>query len=80
MQCEKVKANLDAYVSGETSGWIGVELESHLEECLSCAGLFETRKRVKSMLWHAVKKDSAPSGLSDRIRKQIRRIAHAGGI
>jgi len=73
MQCENVKVYLDAYLSSETPAWAGLEIDSHLEKCLSCAGLFETRQRVKNALRRAAKNDPVPSTLSDRIRERIRR-------
>jgi mycothiol system anti-sigma-R factor len=73
MPCENVKANLDAYVSGETPARTGLEIKDHLAECWTCAGLYATHQRLRRVLRRAVKKDSVPSGLSDRIREQIRR-------
>jgi anti-sigma factor RsiW len=73
MQCENVIANLDAYVSGETPARPGLEIEGHLQERRTCAGLFETHQRMRRVLRRAVRNDSVPSGLSDRIRERIRR-------
>ncbi len=73
MQCENVKANLDAYVSGEIPALTGLKIQGHLEECRTCAGLFETHQRLRRVLRRAVRNDSVPPDLSDRIRKQIRR-------
>jgi anti-sigma factor (TIGR02949 family) len=73
MQCENVKTNLDAYVSCEMNARTSLEIEGHLAECRTCAGLFETHLRMRRVLRQAVKKDSVPSGLSNRIREQIRR-------
>jgi mycothiol system anti-sigma-R factor len=71
MICERVDEILDAYVSNELLVETCAEINRHLARCASCAAAFETRQWVKEALQGAVRCDSVPAPLRERIRWQI---------
>ena len=72
MICERVDEILDAYVSSELLVETCVEVNRHLARCAACTTAFETRQWVKETLQRAVRHDSVPTPLRERIRWQIR--------
>ena len=71
--CRRARTHLDSYLKGEETGEAGREAARHLESCRECAGEVEARRRLKTALQEAVRRDAAPPALRYRIQREIRR-------
>ena len=71
--CKKLRAYLDSYLNNELLVETTHEVLRHLEHCPECLEALENRRRVKALLKTAVMKESAPPGLQEKIRKNIRK-------
>ncbi len=71
-ECEKVRRQLDAYLSNELLVETTGEVQKHLEKCAECSQDLETRMRVRELLRKAVESQQAPPELRDRIHRQLR--------
>jgi Putative zinc-finger len=72
-QCERVRRQLDEYLSNEllvetTSGVL-----KHLESCRACSGELASRMRVREALRHAVSRELPPEYLREAIHHRLRR-------
>ena len=70
-QCERIRRQLDAYLSNELLVETTGEVLKHLE---SCAGLFselETRTRVREALQKAVAREMVPEPLRQAIHQRL---------
>jgi anti-sigma factor RsiW len=70
--CEKLRAQLDAYLSGELSGDAREEVEGHLRDCAACAAEFEAAGRLRTGVQAAVGATPVPSGLEAKVRGALR--------
>ncbi len=70
--CEQVRGRLDAYSSSELSAAMSDETGSHLEHCADCRAAMEEDARVKHYLQRAVRVETAPDALRQKIQNQIR--------
>lgn len=70
--CEQVQSRLDAYSGGELSAAINDEIGSHLEHCADCTEALEERARAKNYLQRAVRSETAPDALRQKIQNRIR--------
>jgi anti-sigma factor (TIGR02949 family) len=71
--CERIRSQLDAYLSNELSVETSHDAMRHLETCPGCSQELETRTRVRNLLRRALQSETAPSGLRGRIERRIRR-------
>lgn len=70
--CERVRKQLDAFVSNELAAQATLEITGHLTRCRACAEALDARRRVKQALKEAIANDEpAPTLLRDRILKEI---------
>jgi anti-sigma factor (TIGR02949 family) len=70
--CERVRKQLDAFVSDELAAEAKLAVTSHLASCSACAEALEARQRVKQALKEAITNDEgAPAALRNRILKEI---------
>ena len=74
-QCKKISPYLDSYLNDELLVETNHEVLKHLESCKSCAQTLEDRARVKTLLRQAVRRDTAPAALRERIERDIRKRA-----
>ena len=70
--CERVRADLDAYLGGGLGVPAREQVLEHLEFCGPCADALTGRRRVRRLLHRAVCRESAPPALAARIRQLIR--------
>jgi anti-sigma factor (TIGR02949 family) len=71
--CDRVRAQLDAYLSRELPEAERAEVERHLATCPQCAAELEGGTRLRAQLQTAVRATAVPSGLEARVRGAVRR-------
>lgn len=72
-QCERVRGQLDAYLSNELLVETTGEVLKHLEICADCSRELEGRMRVRNALRTAVEKNLPPEDLTARVRARLRK-------
>jgi Putative zinc-finger len=72
-QCERVRRQLDAFVSNELLVETIGEVQKHLESCEACAKELESRIRVRDALRDTVQKQLPAPDLQQDIRRRLRR-------
>src|SRR5215471_347645 len=72
-QCERIRRQLDAYLSNELLVETTAEVLKHLETCQACSAEAESRMHVREALRQAVDKRVAPEHLGDAVRSRLRR-------
>ncbi len=70
--CEEVRSRLDFYLSDELPGEINEGMRKHLDDCRSCAEMFEEQERVRRLLRLAVRSEIASPALRAKIQEQTR--------
>jgi hypothetical protein len=73
-QCERVRRQLDAYLSNELLVETTGEVLKHLESCKACSRELETRARVREALQKAVAKQLVPEYLGVTIHQRLRNV------
>jgi anti-sigma factor (TIGR02949 family) len=71
-QCERIRRQLDAYLSNELLVETTGEVLQHLESCEACSQELGTRARVREALQKAVAKQLVPEYLRTAIRQRLR--------
>jgi len=71
--CDGVRAQLDAYLSGELPESARRDVERHLAACPECAAELAASARVRTRLQEAVRSTAVPAGLEGRVRGAVRR-------
>ena len=71
-QCERIRRQLDAYLSNELLVETTGEVLKHLESCQACSRELETRARVREALQKAVAKQIVPEYLGAAIHQRLR--------
>jgi anti-sigma factor (TIGR02949 family) len=71
-QCDRVRQQLDAYLSNELLVETTSEVLKHLESCEACSHEFESRQRVREALRKAATKQSPPEHLREAIHQRLR--------
>ena len=71
-QCERVRGQLDAYLSNELLVETTGEVLKHLESCKACSQELETRARVREALQKAVAKQLVPEHLRAAIHERLK--------
>ncbi len=72
-QCERVRRQLDAYLSNELLVETTDEVLKHLESCAACSREMESRMRVREALHHAVASQLPPEHLREAIHERLKR-------
>ena len=76
-QCERVRGQLDAYLSNELLVETTGEILKHLETCGDCSSELAFRTRVRDALRRAVGKQIPPEHLSAEIHASLRKTRPA---
>jgi anti-sigma factor (TIGR02949 family) len=71
--CDSIRARLDSYVDHELIGEARDQVRRHLDQCPACTSEVEARTTVKSRLRTAVRAETAPAGLTARVRLRIQK-------
>lgn len=71
-QCERVRRQLDAYLSNELLVETTSEVLRHLEGCAACSSELESRMRVRKALRNAAAQRVPPAHLEEAIRRRLR--------
>ncbi|HEX8091524.1 MAG TPA: zf-HC2 domain-containing protein [Blastocatellia bacterium] len=71
--CEKIRSYLDSYLNDELLVETNHEILKHIGSCADCVQALDNRRRVKSLLQAAVRRDAARPALRERIQKDIRK-------
>lgn len=72
-QCQRIRRQLDAYLSNELLVETTGEVVKHLEGCEACSTELESRMRVREALRRAVEKQTPPQRLSEAVRARLRK-------
>ena len=71
-QCERVRRQLDAYLSNELLVETTSEVLKHLESCEACSDELGARQRVREALQKAATRQLPPAHLREAIRQRLR--------
>ena len=71
-QCDRVRRQLDAYLSNELLVETTSEVLKHLESCTACARELESRMRVRQALQRAAARQMPPEYLREAIHQRLR--------
>jgi anti-sigma factor (TIGR02949 family) len=77
VECKKVLALLDAYLSSELTVETRIEVLRHLERCPECLHVYRIRELVKNRLQAAVANDEVSPEMKKRVSRMVRK---AGGF
>jgi anti-sigma factor (TIGR02949 family) len=72
-QCERIRRNLDAYLSNELLVETTSEVLRHLESCEACSRELETRAKVRDALRRAAASQVPPEELRQAIQRRLRK-------
>jgi len=70
--CQRVRQYLDSYISSELPPDTNQEVLCHLEGCPACSSEQQTRLRLKRLMRSAVRQQTVPSSLEEKIRRTFR--------
>ncbi|MFI4985967.1 MAG: anti-sigma factor family protein [Alphaproteobacteria bacterium] len=73
MECGEATALLDPYLDGELALERAVELERHLEGCITCTEELAARKALKAALRDKLAYHKAPQSLARALREELAR-------
>jgi anti-sigma factor (TIGR02949 family) len=73
-QCDRVRRQLDAYLSNELLVETTSEVLKHLESCESCSCELESRARVREALQRAAAKQTPPEYLREAIHQRLKSV------
>ena len=73
-QCDRVRRQLDAYLSNELLVETTSEVLKHLESCGACSRELESRVRVRQALQRAVANQLPPEYLREAIHRRLRSV------
>lgn len=75
MSCQYTQNLLHAYLDGELDLFRHLEVEHHLQECLTCSRAHENHQSLRLSLGGEAVSFKAPAGLRERVQTAIRREA-----
>jgi hypothetical protein len=80
--CERIRGQLDAYVSDELLVETTSEVITHLETCESCSRELDSQVRVREALRRAVRNQLTPAALSVVVHQRLRQAppSHLAGF
>ncbi|MBW2276696.1 MAG: zf-HC2 domain-containing protein [Deltaproteobacteria bacterium] len=67
MSCEEISKYLDAYVDGELEAGLMLEVESHIDDCETCAARERLKREFKSQIAALGRRVEAPERLRQRV-------------
>lgn len=70
--CKKIERLLDSYLNNELLVETTHEVLKHIRGCPDCSEALRVRERVKAILQTAVRRETAPLVLRERIKQNIR--------
>jgi len=70
--CERIRGQLDAYLSNELLVETTSEVLKHLETCVACSRELDSRMRVREALRRAASGQLPPEGLREAIHERLR--------
>ncbi len=73
--CTAFQACLDSFLNGELNGNTICEVARHLKACLLCYQALLIRQRLRDHLQRAVRRESAPPTLQEKIKSSLRQNA-----
>jgi anti-sigma factor RsiW len=75
VSCQYTQNLLHAYLDGELDLFRHLEVEHHLEECMTCSRAHENHQSLRLSLGGEAVSFKAPAGLRERVQTAIRREA-----
>jgi anti-sigma factor RsiW len=78
MSCEEARALLPAYIDGELDLVHSIEMEKHLEGCLTCTRLVENQQTLRSAIQSTPLHFQPSAALGKRIDAALRGAARTG--
>ncbi len=73
IHCQRIRGQLEAYLSNELLVETTGEVLKHLESCEACSHELESRMRVRDALRKAVARQSLPEGFKQAVHQRLRR-------
>ena len=70
-KCEELLGSLSAYIDGELSPELCLELEKHLSECDNCQIVLNTTKRTIYPVHSPIEKSDLPADVRARLFKRL---------
>jgi anti-sigma factor (TIGR02949 family) len=75
-QCDRIRRQMDAYLSNELLVETTGEMLKHLENCEGCTQELQSRMRIREALQRATARQPLPEGLSEAIHQRLKK-AHS---
>ena len=72
MKCADARAYIEAFIDSELTAAENLEVQAHLNRCVSCSGLYEGEERLRGILEEKLSTGKAPERLRARILSSIR--------
>lgn len=73
MNCQELRACLDAHLDGELDLSLSLAADEHLAFCMPCQWAYAKERELKTLLRTRLPVDPAPAALGERIRGALRR-------
>lgn len=71
--CQKVLAELEAYLDREVAGALCADIQAHLERCAPCLKRADFERHLKEIVASRCREGKAPDQVLQRIRAAIER-------
>jgi mycothiol system anti-sigma-R factor len=65
--CKQTLKELDAFLDGELSDQVRVQINEHIEGCVDCLQTFEFHAELKTVIRRKCSNDELPAGLLAKI-------------
>ena len=72
LKCEELLGSLSAYIDGELSPELCLELEKHLADCDNCSVVLNTTKRTIDLVRSPIEKTDLPAEVRERLFKRLK--------
>lgn len=76
-QCSQLLGSLSAYLDGEASEALCVEIERHLEGCDNCRVVVNTLRKTVELM-HGLPQPNLPDGALERLYKSLDLAGYLG--
>ena len=70
--CKRYRPYFDAYLDHEVPVETQQDIQQHVVSCKDCAGILESRSRMKQLVRNAVTREKAPLELAATLRNRFR--------
>lgn len=67
--CNETLRELDAFLDGELTERVIVEIRQHLATCTDCLGAFDFHAELRAVIRRSCGSDQMPDGLAERLRR-----------